>query len=139
MEQRIIYQNEEGGVSVIVPCDCGLTIEEIAAKDVPVGKPYAIVDVADIPTDRTFRNAWTADSSAIETDLPKAREISHEMRRAKRSEEFKPLDVDATIPDRAVDAEAQRVAVRAKYDTLQIDIDGAKDVGELLAAVVGMK
>ena len=36
----------------------GLTIEEIAAKDVPVGKPFKIVDVADIPTDRTFRNAW---------------------------------------------------------------------------------
>jgi hypothetical protein len=30
----------------------------IAAKDVPEGKPYKIVDVADIPTDRTFRGAW---------------------------------------------------------------------------------
>ena len=34
------------------------TIEELAAKDVPSGKPYKIVDVSDIPTDRTFRNAW---------------------------------------------------------------------------------
>lgn len=59
MNQRIIFPNDEGGVSVIVPApDCGLTIEEIAAKDVPAGKPYKIVDVADIPTDRTFRNAW---------------------------------------------------------------------------------
>jgi hypothetical protein len=58
MNQRIIYQNDEGGISIIVPADCGLTIEEIAAKDVPAGKPYKIVDVADIPTDRTFRNAW---------------------------------------------------------------------------------
>jgi hypothetical protein len=58
MNQRIIFQNDEGGVSVIIPADCGLTIEEIAAKDVPQGKPYKIVDVADIPTDRTFRNAW---------------------------------------------------------------------------------
>lgn len=30
----------------------------IAAKDVPAGKPFKIVDVADIPTDRTFRAAW---------------------------------------------------------------------------------
>jgi len=52
MEQRIIYQNETGGVAIIIPCDCGLTIEEIAAKDVPTGKAYKIVDVADIPTDR---------------------------------------------------------------------------------------
>jgi hypothetical protein len=59
MNSRIIYPNDEGGVSIIVPsATCGLTIEEIAAKDVPAGKPYKIVDVADIPTDRTFRNAW---------------------------------------------------------------------------------
>jgi hypothetical protein len=56
---RVIYPNDDGGVSVIVPAaECGLTIEEIAAKDVPQDKPYKIVDVADIPTDRTFRNAW---------------------------------------------------------------------------------
>jgi len=59
MNQRIIYQNDEGGISIIVPADCGLTIEEIAAKDVPKGKQYHIVDVSEIPTDRTFRNAWT--------------------------------------------------------------------------------
>jgi hypothetical protein len=59
MNQRIIYPNDEGGVSILVPApECGLTIEEIAAKDVPAGKPYKIVDVSDIPTDRTFRNAW---------------------------------------------------------------------------------
>jgi hypothetical protein len=59
MNQRIIYPTDDGGVAVIIPAaECGLTIEEIAAKDVPVGKPYKIIDVADIPTDRTFRNAW---------------------------------------------------------------------------------
>ena len=30
----------------------------IAAKDVPEGKPFKIVDVFDIPEDRTFRAAW---------------------------------------------------------------------------------
>jgi len=60
MNQRIIYQTDEGGVSIIVPApECGLTIEQIAAKDVPAGKPYEIVDASDIPSDRTFRNAWT--------------------------------------------------------------------------------
>lgn len=59
MNQRIIYPTDNGGVAIIIPAvECGLTIEEIAAKDVPQGKPYQIVDVADIPTDRTFRNAW---------------------------------------------------------------------------------
>lgn len=59
MNQRIIYPTDEGGVAIIIPAiECGLTIEEIAAKDVPAGKPYKIVDVTDIPTDRTFRDAW---------------------------------------------------------------------------------
>ena len=59
MNSRIIYPTDDGGVAVIVPApECGLTIEEIAAKDVPAGKPFKIVDVADIPTDRAFRDAW---------------------------------------------------------------------------------
>ena len=58
---RIIYPNDDGGVSIIIPTPEALetmTIEEIAAKDVPSGKPFKIVDVSDIPSDRTFRNAW---------------------------------------------------------------------------------
>jgi hypothetical protein len=59
MNQRIIYPTDEGGVAVIIPApECGLTIEEIAAKDVPEGKPYKIIDATDVPSDRTFRNAW---------------------------------------------------------------------------------
>ncbi len=57
MNKRIIYKNYNGGVSIIIPADCGLSIEEIAAKDVPAGVAYKIVDVSEIPTDRTFRNA----------------------------------------------------------------------------------
>ena len=63
MNQRIIYQNDEGGVSILIPtpeCLAERTIEEIAAKDVPAGKPYKIITTDDIPTDRTFRNAWEA-------------------------------------------------------------------------------
>ena len=61
MDKRIIYPNDDGGVSILIPSPEYLaehTIEELAAKDVPAGKPYKIVDVSDIPTDRTFRNAW---------------------------------------------------------------------------------
>jgi hypothetical protein len=61
MNQRIIYPNDDGGVSILIPTPEYLethTIEELAAKDVPAGKPFQIVDVSDIPEDRTFRNAW---------------------------------------------------------------------------------
>ncbi len=63
MNQRIIYQTEEGGVVVLIPtpeCLMNYTIEEIAAKDVPAGVPYKIINAEDQPADRTFRNAWVA-------------------------------------------------------------------------------
>ena len=63
MNQRIIYTNDDGGVVILIPapeCLTKRTIEEIAAKDVPAGKQYKIIDSTDIPTDRTFRNAWEA-------------------------------------------------------------------------------
>ncbi|MGB3290920.1 MAG: hypothetical protein WBA83_16735 [Burkholderiaceae bacterium] len=58
MNQRIIYPTDGGGVAVIVPAECGLTIEQIAEKDVPAGKPYQIIDVTDIPEELLFRDAW---------------------------------------------------------------------------------
>jgi hypothetical protein len=59
---RIIYNQDNGIVAVIIPTPEALeqhTIMEIAIKDVPAGKPFKIVDAADIPSDRTFRAAWT--------------------------------------------------------------------------------
>jgi len=67
VNERIIYKHE-GGIAVIVPTGEALqshTIEEIAEKDVPAGKPYKIVSVDDIPSDRTFRNAWTVDDAEL--------------------------------------------------------------------------
>lgn len=61
MTKRIIYPTNDGGVAIIIPTIAALevmTIEEIASKDVPKGFEFKIVDVADIPEDRTFRNAW---------------------------------------------------------------------------------
>ena len=62
MNSRIIYPTDDG-VAIIIPApellaQDGNTIEVLAQMRVPEGKPYKIVDVADIPTDRTFRNAW---------------------------------------------------------------------------------
>lgn len=60
MNKKIIYPTDDG-VAVIIPTPGYLlahTIEELAAKDVPTGKPFKIVDASEIPSDRTFRNAW---------------------------------------------------------------------------------
>jgi hypothetical protein len=55
MNQRIIYPNNNGGVVIVIPAG-ELSIEEVLAKDCPEGA--IIVNDSDIPTDRTFRDAW---------------------------------------------------------------------------------
>lgn len=63
-DQRIIYTAPDGTLSIIIPVlSSGLSVEQIARKDVPAGVPYLIVDAEEIPADRTYRSAWTADFS----------------------------------------------------------------------------
>jgi hypothetical protein len=66
MNKRIIYPTDDGGVAIIIPA----VSVELAMKDIPAGKPYKIVDVADIPTDRTFRNAWEFSEAESVADQP---------------------------------------------------------------------
>ena len=65
MNRRIVYQLAGQPVSVLVPCECGLTFEQIGSKDVPRGVPFWIVDASTIPDDRTFRNAWGLDVESM--------------------------------------------------------------------------
>jgi hypothetical protein len=59
MNKRIIYPNDDGGVVILTPSpNWKGTLGELAAKDVPAGKSFKIVDGSEIPSDRTFRNAW---------------------------------------------------------------------------------
>ena len=53
---KIIYQTATG-VAILTPTG-ELSIEEVAAKDVPANTPFKIVNDEDVPSDRTFRNAW---------------------------------------------------------------------------------
>ena len=59
-DKRIVYMQDDGTVAIVIPTDnCGLTVEEIQAKDVPDGKTSYIIDATDVPTDRSFRNSTT--------------------------------------------------------------------------------
>ena len=59
-DKRIVYTRSDGGLSILTPIEnSGLTVEDIQAKDVPSGTTSYIVDKSDVPTDRSFRNAWT--------------------------------------------------------------------------------
>jgi hypothetical protein len=132
---RIIYQTPEGGVAVIIPAES----VEAALKDVPDGVDYEIVNTDDIPSDRFFRNAWKANGAAIEVDLPKAKAIGHDIRRAKRAEEFAPHDevIAKQIPGKdATQAETKRQEIRVKYDAIQEAIDDASTPDEIKAALL---
>ena len=63
MDKIIIFPNDVGGVSFCYPADCGLTIEEIARKDVPAGNPFLIATNDQVPADHTFFAAFEADFS----------------------------------------------------------------------------
>ena len=71
----------------------------------------------------------------IKVNLDKAKAIAQDMRRAKRDEAFKPLDVQATVPSLAVEAEAKRAVIRQDDAIIQTMIDGAKDIQELSVLV----
>lgn len=73
----------------------------------------------------------------ITINIDKAKTIAHDIRRAARSEEFKPYDeaISKQIPNQTEGAEAARAAIRAKYATMQSEIDAASTVDEIKAAM----
>ena len=72
----------------------------------------------------------------IKVDLNKAKEISHAKRRDARKAEFAPLDIEATIPTKAQEAEAKRQAIRDKYAVMKKNIDAARTFDELRAVLL---
>lgn len=67
---KIVFTNPDGSIGIIHPTPeamATMTMHEIARKDVPTGRPYKIIQDEDVPTDRTFRDAWTMDI-ALMTD-----------------------------------------------------------------------
>jgi hypothetical protein len=59
-DYRFVYTRDDGGVTIVCPSDnCGLTLEQIKDKDCPKDRTVYTVNKSAIPTDRSFRNAWT--------------------------------------------------------------------------------
>tara|TARA_A100001391_G_scaffold185923_1_gene154801 strand:+ start:1100 stop:1300 length:201 start_codon:yes stop_codon:yes gene_type:complete len=59
-DYRFVYTRDDGGVTVVCPSDnCGLTLEQIKDKDCPKDRTVYTVNKSAIPSDRSFRDAWT--------------------------------------------------------------------------------
>ena len=67
MTQVIIYNQDNGIPAVVMPTEEALqqhTILEVAIKDVPAGKPFKIVDAADLPQD-VPQETWVIDDADL--------------------------------------------------------------------------
>ena len=73
---KIVYKHDNGTARIVTPSARILTeinpatgklwtVEDVAKKDIPKGYKYKIVQDSDVPTDRSFRNAWTCDDSDL--------------------------------------------------------------------------
>jgi len=73
----------------------------------------------------------------ITINIDKAKTIAHDIRRAARTEEFKPYDdaIAKQIPGQSDGAEAARAVIRTKYAEMQTAIDAASTVDEIKAAM----
>ena len=87
---KIIYSTETG-IAIIHPTG-ELSIEEVAAKDVPAGVSFRIVDDDEVPIDRTFRNAWK-DEGGIKFDIGKAKDLAKDRLRVERKPLLEAQDI----------------------------------------------
>ncbi len=133
---RILYRNPDGSVAVLIPApDCGLTIEEIARKDLPQDvHVYHLVEDTDIPSDRTFRNAWTLQDGLLGHDMTKCMDLTKARLRAARRPLLEAQDVlfqralETGADTTAIVAEKQRLRDVTKLVTPELSLDELKGV-----------
>lgn len=116
MTQVIIFCQPNGRVAICIPApDSGLTIEEVAEKDVPQGCEYEIIDESEIPKNSMFFDAWTY-SMPISIDVPGAHEIQKNRWRRAREPILKRLDIEFM---RALELGQPTGEITAKKETLR--------------------
>lgn len=154
MNTRLIYTNDEGGLSVIVPASemfdensrtrqelaaRGMTFANddeiwnyISAKDVPEGKEFHAIDQSELPAFRDFRNAWKEEGGKVVHDMAKANEIKRDQLREIRKPILEKLDVDYTRADEVKDENTKNVIALKKQALRDVtDFSDFKDITEL--------
>ena len=112
---RYTIPRKDGGVAIMttVTDDVDPTAElaKWSPEMLALVDPSGIKPVADVPADRTFRNAWKPDLS---TDMPKAREIWRNKIRAARKPKLEALDAEYIRADETGDHIRKQVIVVEK-------------------------
>jgi hypothetical protein len=139
--KRIIYSNYDNKVSVIAPSpNFGGSMDDLIKSIRSVNPDFEnieffIVDEADIPSDRTFRDAWRINAGSIDHDIETAKTIWRNKWREARAKLLEKLDIDmlraigSNDGAKIAEIEAKKQALR---DVTQIalpdDIDEIKAV-----------
>lgn len=113
---KVIVKRQDGGVSIVTPAP-GVTQELIErdAKRVEGYVSHRQVQDKELPTDRTFRDAWVDDDVKINVNMPKAREIHMNHLRQKRAKLMPELDVAYLEADEINDTLTKKaIATRKK-------------------------
>ena len=133
-DKNIVYTVDDFLV-VLMPADnCGLTVEEIQAKDVPEGVTSYIVDHSSLPTDTNFQNAWVYKDGKVQVDLAKAKEVHREYIRRERIEKLAALDIEFQRALETGDTSAVVAKKQALRDaTADSAIDAATSTDQLKA------
>lgn len=100
-----IFQKDDGGVAIIHAAPKSRRKDEteeqwlarVFTKATPEGAVFVDVDKSEIPSERTFRNAWIKNGKSITVDMPKAKEIQIERWRIARKPLLEKLDVEYMI------------------------------------------
>ena len=130
MTKRIIY-TKDGVVKVFIPAEVGLSTEDLsklALAVVPKGISFKIIDQSEVPSDRTFRNAWKEEGEAVGIDIVKAREVQKDRIRVARAPLMTELDYKQNAGE-DVGVERQRLK---DFTAL---VDSVSDVEELKAVM----
>lgn len=142
MEKRIIFKNNDGSIGVIIPAkNTSLSIEQIAAKDVPSGLSYKIVDASEVPPRDEYRNSWEVDNDfKVKHNMTKARELHKEKLRKLREPKLAALDIEYQKADEDGDnAKKKQISDKKKKlrdVTKHAAIDSAQNIAELKQAAL---
>lgn len=133
--KRVIFDNGEGGVSILVPSpNCELSLEQIIDKDIPVGRSKDTLEASDLPNDRTYRSAWTKGDGQVGINVEKAKALHKDKIRAVRDPLLAAEDVAYMRADEAGN-NSEKQAVRARKQALR-DVTNIVDNATITATDV---
>ena len=148
--KRIIYTRPDGGLSVVTPVINTYPVREDITEDQTLERAMVklpadalnvrVVEAADIPADRSYRNAWKDTGSGMVThDMAKAREIHKNKLRELRGQKLAALDIDYLRADEVGNATLKAQIAQQKQTLRDVTIDpaitAAQTVEELKLAI----